>query len=837
MVGKNKSSEFVLWFEQLRKEDTPLVGGKNSSLGEMISRTNVPVPSGFALTSKAYWYFIKTTGLDDVIKQNLTGLDTHNMNMLRKSGKRIRDAIRRAKFPEELEKQVLDHYDSMKKKTGKRELYVAVRSSATAEDLPDASFAGQQDTYLNVTRKDILKAVKHCIASLFTDRAISYRVDKKFDHFKVALSVGVQEMVNSKVAGVMFTIDPDTGFKNTVVIEGSYGLGENVVQGKVTPDEFHVFKPTKGLIMKKMGKKEVMLTRTRKGNKNIKVENVMRKRFCLSEKDVMQLADYAMKIEKHYKRPMDIEWAKGDNHKLYILQARPETIHGTKETDTMKKYVLLEKGKEIIKGQSIGRKIGQGKVNVIKDVNKIDKFKAGEVLVTGMTDPSWEPIMKIASAIITDKGGLTCHAAIVSRELGIPCIIGSGNATKKLKSGQHVTVDCTKKEGVVREGILKYKLQGIKLDKMVSTKTKILVNAGIPEEALEASQLPVEGIGLAREEFITSSYIGEHPLHMLEEKREDEYIKKLSEGIAGIAVPFYPRPVILRLADFKSNEYATLKGGSKYEPLERNPMMGWRGASRYIDPKYEPAFRLECRAIKRVREEMGLDNLKIMVPFCRTIKEAEKVLKIMKSEGLEKGKKGLEIYVMAEIPSNIILADKFSKLFDGFSIGSNDLTQLTMGMDRDNEKLIPEFDERNDAVKNSISHLIKTAHKFNRHVGICGEAPSNYPEYIDFLLKEGIDTISVNVDVAVKTKLMVIEKENKGKTKTKKVRKQKTSKTNKPSSRPSKGMKKEKKLKKKTAAKIKKRIRKKSPKKATKGSKKGTLHTKRSKTAKSKKKK
>ncbi len=765
MNGKTKSDEFVLWFDELRKTDTPLVGGKNSSLGEMISRTNVPVPHGFAITSKAYWYFIKTSNLDQIIRKNLTNLDTHNMSMLRKAGRNIRSAIIRAKMPEDLEKMIMSHYKKMSKNSGKNELYVAVRSSATAEDLPDASFAGQQDTYLNVTEKSILKAVKYCIASLFTDRAISYRVDKKFNHFEVALSVGIQEMVNSRVAGVMFSIDPDTGFKNNVVIEGAYGLGENVVQGKVTPDEFHVFKPKKSIIMKKLGTKEKMLIRTKNGNKNVNVDNHLRKRFVLSEKDVIQLAEYAIKIEKHYGRPMDIEWAKGDNHKLYILQARPETVHSSGTGSVLKKYVLLEEGKPLVKGQSIGRKIGQGKVNIIKDVNKIEKFKPGEVLVTGMTDPSWEPIMKIASAIVTDKGGLTCHAAIVSRELGIPCIIGSGNATRILKNKQAVTIDCTKKEGVVKEGILKYKLKGVKLDNLKETKTKVFVNAGIPEEALEASHLPVDGIGLAREEFVTSSFIGEHPLHMIEEHREDEYIKKLSEGVASIAAPFYPRPVILRLADFKTNEYASLKGGAKFEPLERNPMIGWRGASRYIDPKYEPAFRLECRAIKRVRDIMGLTNLKVMVPFCRTINEAKKVLTIMKSEGLERGGNDLEIYMMAEIPSNVILADQFSKYFDGFSIGSNDLTQLTLGIDRDNEKLLSEFDERNDAVKQLISSLIKTAHKHKIHVGICGEAPSNYPEYVEFLVKEGIDSISVNVDAAVKTKLMIMNIEYSGKKK------------------------------------------------------------------------
>ncbi len=747
--------DFILWFEEINKDDVSRVGGKNSSLGEMITKTKVPVPPGFAITSSAYWHFLEKNDLKGCIKKNLKGVDLKDIKKLKRAGKRIRKAILRSRFPKDLEKEILQSYDRLAKKTGKKKPYVAVRSSATAEDLPEASFAGQQETYLNVKREKIIDSVKKCFASLFTDRAISYRNDRKFDHFSVALSVGIQQMIESKSSGVMFTLDPDKGSRSVIVINSSYGLGEYVVKGKVTPDEFMVFKPTLGIIQKKLGSKEYMLVKKFGKNVNKKVLKFLRAMYSMDNGEVKRLARYGLAIEKHYGKPMDIEWAKNSRDEIFIVQARPETVHSQKKGNVIQRYVLKERGRLILTGNSVGQKIGKGRVSVIKNVRNIGKFRKGEVLVTDMTDPNWEPIMKIASAIITNKGGSTSHAAIVSRELGVPCVIDTVNGTKVLKKGQKVTVDCTEKVGKVYSGYLKFYIESREVEKLAKTKTKILVNVGVPDEALEASKLPVEGIGLAREEFIISSIIREHPLSMIERKGEKEYIKKLSEGVAKIAYPFHPRQVIVRLSDFKSNEYAGLKGGVNHEPLENNPMIGWRGASRYIHKKYIEAFRLECRALKIVRDEMGLTNVKIMIPFCRTITEAKGVLKIMKEEGLERRKNKLEIYVMAEIPSNIWLADRFSRIFDGFSIGSNDLTQLTLGIDRDNDMLVKEFNERNEAVKRSVEHLIRTAHRFKRKVGICGEAPSNYPEFVRFLVKAGIDSISVNPDVAVKTKLMV----------------------------------------------------------------------------------
>jgi pyruvate, water dikinase len=753
MPGKR----FVIWFEELRRGDVATVGGKNSSLGEMISSTKVPVPPGFAITADAYRYFLRQNGLDQFIKKTLHGVDIKNLRNLKRVGETIRKEIVKAKMPADLEKEILDYYKSLAVKVKISEPFVAVRSSATAEDLPDASFAGQQETYLNIRKEELLHAVKKCIASLFTDRAISYRVDKGFDHFSVALSVGVQLMVESKASGVMFTLDPDTGFKNVVVINSSYGLGEYVVQGVVTPDEFVVFKPTQTIIEKRLGSKEYMLVKHFGRNVSKKVMTFLRSMYSLDDNEIKKLAGYAIAIEKHYGKPMDIEWAKNKDGMLYIVQARPETVQSQKNANVIEKYVLKNKGPLLITGVSIGQKIGAGNANVIKDVRNIKKFRKGQVLVTEMTDPNWEPIMKIASAIVTNKGGSTSHAAIVSRELGVPCILDTKRGTEVLKSGKGITVDCTEKIGRIYSGVLKFEVVKHEINKIPKTRTKIMVNVGEPDEALEASKFPVDGIGLAREEFVISSYIKDHPLHMIKNKQEREFIRKLAEGLAKIAAPFYPRPVIIRFSDFKTNEYAGLRGGAEYEPLEDNPMIGWRGASRYINKQFEPAFRLECKAMKVLREGMGLRNVKLMIPFCRTINEAELVIKIMKEEGLVRGKNGLEIYVMAEIPSNIWLADKFSLYFDGFSIGSNDLTQLTLGIDRDNNMLISEFDERNDAVKRSIKHLIETAHRYKRKVGICGEAPSNYPEFVKFLVGLGIDSISVNPDVALKTKLMVAE--------------------------------------------------------------------------------
>ncbi|MBN2043236.1 MAG: phosphoenolpyruvate synthase [Candidatus Aenigmarchaeota archaeon] len=750
MVNKG----FVLWFNEIGKGDVSLVGGKNASLGEMISKTKIPVPPGFAITSKAYWHFLKENGLEEHIKRELKGINTKSVKDLEKAGKSIRRAIMKAGIPNDLENEILDCHKKLSGVSGINKPLVAVRSSATAEDLPNASFAGQQETYLNTSRKDLIEAVKKCYASLFTNRAISYRGDKGFDHFSVALSVGIQIMVESHSSGVMFTLDPDSGFRNSIIINASYGLGEYVVKGVVTPDEFTIFKPTMKIIERKLGSKERMLTKKFGKNIDEKVLSFLRDMYSIEDKDVLKLAKYGMSIEKHYKRPMDIEWAKDKNGKIFILQARPETVHSNLNSNTIEKYILEEQGKLILTGHSIGQRIGAGTASVIKNVKGIYKFKAGEVLVTEMTDPNWEPIMKKASAIITEKGGSTSHAAIVSRELGVPCIIDAIDATRTIKTGENITVDCTEKVGKIYSGILKYRIDHREIENLPKTKTDIFVNVGVPDESMDASKLPVDGIGLAREEFIITSYVKEHPLHMIKKNRQKEFLKKLSEGVAKIAAPFYPRPVIVRMSDFKSNEYAGLKGGVEYEPLEENPMIGWRGASRYINKKYEPAFRLECQALKAARDEMGLKNIKIMIPFCRTIDEGERVLKIMEEEGLERGK-DLEIYAMAEIPSNIWLADKFSRLFDGFSIGSNDLTQLTLGIDRDNETLSKEFDERDEAVKRSIKHLIETAHKYRRKVGICGEAPSNYPEFVKFLVECGIDSISVNPDVAVKTKLMV----------------------------------------------------------------------------------
>ena len=743
--------KYVLWFKEISKKDISMVGGKNANLGELMRKTKVPVPNGFAITTKAYDYFIRYNKLQDKIKSLISKLDKKNLKNLERIGAEVRKLILLGEFPEDLKKDIISHYKKLSQQYGKKEESVAVRSSATAEDLADASFAGQQESYLNMKgEKQILDAVKKCMASLFTNRAISYREDKGFDHFRVKLSVAVQKLVHSKSSGVMFSLDPDSGNRNFVFINGSWGLGDYIVQGKVNPDSFYILKATKTIISKKLGSKKVMEVRSPAGVKHKVVPQSMRKKFCISDKEVLQLADYCMQIEKHYGRPMDVEWAKDTDGKLYIVQARPETVHSVSRV--LEEYALKERSVVLVEGDSIGRKIGTGKVNIIKSVKNISDFKSGQVLVTEMTDPDWEPVMKIASAIVTEKGGRTSHAAIVSRELGIPAVIGTENATKVLKSGQSVTVDCTEEKGKVWKGELKYEVRKIDVGKLPKTKTQIFVNVGIPEKAFVQSQLPVDGVGLAREEFIITS-IGEHPLAMIKQGRAKEFVDKLADGIAKIAASFYPRPVILRTSDFKTNEYAGLKGGKEFEGLENNPMIGWRGASRYIS-EFEPAFRLECRAIKKVRDEMKLTNVIPMIPFCRTIGEAKGVLKIMESEGLKRGK-NFQVYVMAEIPSNVILADQFSRYFDGFSIGSNDLTQLTLGIDRDSQKLARTFDERNEAVKRMIAMLIKTAHKYRRKVGICGEAPSYFPDFTEFLVKCGIDSISVNPEVAIKTKLLV----------------------------------------------------------------------------------
>jgi len=754
----------VLFFSEIRNKDVSKVGGKNASLGEMYSKLKtkgIRVPNGFALTSGAYDYFIKENKLDDKIKLILSDLDTHNIKSLRIKGKQIRNLIINSKIPEKLEVEILKSYKRLCKEYGGK-IGVAVRSSATAEDLPDASFAGQQESYLNIKgEKELLKSILLCYSSLFTDRAISYRKDKGFNQFSVKLSIGVQKMVRSDLAGsgVMFTLDPNTGFRNVVCIEGSYGLGEYIVKGIVKPDLFYVFKPTGKIIKKQHGDKRIKLVYSKTGTKQDRVELKDRNKYFLTDKELEELAGYAMKIEEHYKKPMDIEFAKdGQDKKLYIVQARPETIHA--KSNKIEKYTLLKQSKKLLEGLAVGRKIGSGKVHIIKSVNQIEKFKKGEILVAKQTNPDWEPIMKIASGIITEQGGSTSHASIVSRELGVPCIVGAQGAMTKLKNGQTVTIDCTSSKGIIWNGKLDYEIKKIEVDKIPKTKTKVMFILGTPEEAFDLTHFQPDGIGLARIEYIINDWINMHPLYAIETKQQEYYINKLAEGIGMLAASVYPNQIIVRLSDFKTNEYRNLKGGKKYEPVENNPMLGFRGAARYINKDFKPAFLLECKALKKVREEMKLTNVDVMVPFCRTIEEAKEVLKILTESGLKKSGNKMKVYVMAEIPANILLAEEFSKLFDGFSIGSNDLTQLTLGMDRDNSNL--NFDERNEAVKKLIRELIKVAHKNKKPVGICGQAPSKYPEYTKFLLENKIDSISVNPDVFLETKLRVakLEKSN-----------------------------------------------------------------------------
>jgi pyruvate,water dikinase len=792
--------EFVKWFEDITINDVPSVGGKNASLGEMIrnlGQKGVRVPSGFAITAYAYKYMIEKAGIDVKIKEILKDLDTHDVTDLATRGQKIRNLIKNTPIPPDLEESIRRYYREMEFRYGEN-VDVAVRSSATAEDLPDASFAGQQETYLNVRGEDqLIEKVRDCFASLFTNRAISYRVDKGFDHFSVYLSVGVQKMVRSDLAcsGVMFSIDTESGFTNAVYITGAYGLGENVVQGTVNPDQFYVFKPTllKGfqpILEKKLGSKEKRLIYGLTGTKQTKVTSEDKAKFVINEDEILTLARWACIIEEHYKKPMDIEWAKdGQTKELFIVQARPETVHSQKDMATMKTYVLDEKGTLLAEGEAVGSKIGQGDVNVIENAKDISQFKKGQVLVTDMTDPDWEPIMKIAGAIVTNRGGRTCHAAIISRELGIPCVIGTGNGTSVIKKGSTITIDCSEGVGRIYEGLLKFHVDEVKLDQLPTTKTQIMMNVGVPEQAFQQGQIPNNGVGLAREEFIINSHIGIHPLALLEyktlkkkapkDKKIAEVIKKIDEssvgyddkveffidtlarGIAKIAAAFYPYDVIVRTSDFKTNEYANLIGGYLYEPEEHNPMIGWRGASRYYDKKFKPAFGLECVALKKARNEMGLTNIKPMIPFCRTPEEGRKVISVMNEYGLKQGENGLEVYVMCEIPSNVIVADQFSEIFDGFSIGSNDLTQLTLGLDRDSDLVAHIFDERNDAVKRLISQVITTAHNHHprRKVGICGQAPSDFPEFAEFLVECGIDSISLNPDTVIKTRLKIADTE------------------------------------------------------------------------------
>lgn len=785
----------IIWFKDLSIEDVPKVGGKNASLGEMYNALvpkGINIPNGFAVTADAYQYFLKEAGLEEKMAAALKGLNTHNLKNLQARGKKIREMMVAAKLPKDLEGEIIGAYKEMSKEFGAKNVDVAVRSSATAEDLPGASFAGQQETYLNVTgEKALMIAVKKCFASLFTDRAISYREDKGFDHLKTYLSIGIQKMVRSDKAcsGVMFTIDTETGFRNALIINGSWGLGELVVQGDVIPDEFKVFKPTlkdgyNAIIGRELGTKELTMIYGQKGNATKTIQTPIKKRaeFVLTDEEILTIAKWGVVVEDHYNKPMDLEWAKdGVSGELFILQARPETVQAGKEEGVVEDYIMNKNsGKLLAKGASVGSKIAEGRANIIRDVRGIHGFKKGEILVTKMTDPDWEPIMKIAAAIVTDEGGRTSHAAIVSRELGIPCIVGSGSASKHVKQGQLVTVDCsTGGDGFVWDGKAEWEVKKYKVDITRRPKTKIMMNIGSPDEAFEASFLPNDGVGLAREEFIIASHIRVHPMALIEfsklkdkkiksqiesltagyKDKTDFYVDKLAEGIGQIAAAFHPKPVILRFSDFKTNEYATLLGGKIFEPEESNPMIGWRGASRYYDPRFDKAFGLECKAVKRVREEFGLKNLVVMVPFCRTVEEGKKVIAKMEEYGLKQGDDGLKVYAMCEIPANIILADEFLSVFDGYSIGSNDLTQLTVGIDRDAASLASIADERDGSVMKSIASVIKVANEKGKYIGICGQAPSDYEDFATFLVEEGIHSISLNPDTVIKTTEAILEKE------------------------------------------------------------------------------
>jgi pyruvate, water dikinase len=785
----------IAWLDEVGRADVGLVGGKGASLGEMRKALRgIPVPDGFVVTAEAFRAFLERTGLKEHIRALVSQLDTHNFPMLVEYGQRIRNLIIETPLPSDLESEIVRAYRELVRKTGTTD--VAVRSSATIEDSEEHSFAGQHDTFLNVkTEEMLLDRVRRCFASLFTDRAISYRRDRGFTNGDVDLAVVVQQMVRSDLAasGVLFTIDPESGSENVVYVTSSYGFGELVVQGRVNPDQFYVFKPglTEGyraLIEKRLGSKQKKLVC---GNGALREEDVTpyeQQQFSISDDEVLQLARWAVQIERHYGRPMDIEWAKdGISQRLFIVQARPETVHRAKGTHTLESFVLEETGELLVRGEPVGSKIGQGRAHIIMDVKEIGRFHPGEVLVTEMTDPDWEPIMKIASAIVTERGGRTCHAAIVSRELGIPCVIGAEGATQKIQTGQEITVDCSQGEGRVFAGRLKFRVDRIDVAQLPRTRTKIMMNVGIPEMAFAQAKIPNDGVGLAREEFIISSHIGIHPKALLEYEqlkaraahdpqiaqiiREIDartvgysdkaqfFVDKLASGVAKIAAAFWPNDVIVRLSDFKSNEYASLIGGALYEPTESNPMIGWRGASRYYDPKYKDAFGLECRALKKARDEMGLRNIKVMIPFCRTPEEGKKVLQTMAAFGLRQGENDLEVYVMCEIPSNVILAEEFAEIFDGFSIGSNDLTQLTLGLDRDSELVAHIYDERNEAVKRLVKYVIDVAHRKGRKIGICGQAPSDFPEFAEFLVECGIDSISLNPDTVIKTRLLVAEKE------------------------------------------------------------------------------
>jgi len=803
---------YILWFDEVGLQDLPLVGGKNASLGEMrkeLGKRGVNVPNGFAVTVSAYHAFLERgivqewhdglgkRNVRENIQEILKGLDVENLENLSDKGSRIRRLIYSLEFPRDLVEDIVKAYRSLCKEYGE-DTDVAVRSSATAEDLPNASFAGQQETYLNIRGEyALIQACKRCFASLFTNRAISYRAHNNFDHFQVALSIGVQKMVRSDKAcsGVMFTIDTESGFPNVVYITGSYGLGENIVQGVVNPDEFYVFKPClqknfKPIIQKTLGSKEIKMVYTVEGEsstKNVPVSAFERSNFILSDEEVIRLAQWGVRIEDHYSKkaghqvPMDIEWAKdGITQELFVVQARPETVKSQANRNVLETYVLKERGKVLTQGKSVGEKIGSGPVSVLSSVREIGKFKKGEILVTQMTDPDWEPILKLASGIVTDRGGRTCHAAIISREMGIPCIVGTGNGSEVLTECQSATVCCAEGEtGYVYEGTLDFEVKHFDMEHLERPHTKIMMNVGNPDNAFHLSFIPNDGVGLARLEFIINNYIKIHPMALLHfdhladaddrktieqltvgyDDKKEFFIHRLAQGVAKIACAFYPKDVIVRMSDFKSNEYANLIGGSEFEPIEDNPMIGFRGASRYYDEDYKQGFGLECLAMKKVRDEMGLSNVKLMIPFCRTVEEGRLVVSEMRKHGLIQGQNGLELYMMCEVPSNVILADEFSDIFDGFSIGSNDLTQLVLGLDRDSEKVSHIFDERDPAIKRMIQWVIEAAKRKNKKIGICGQAPSDYPDFAEFLVRCGIDSMSLNPDTVIKATDKVLQTE------------------------------------------------------------------------------
>ncbi|MBU2850333.1 phosphoenolpyruvate synthase [Acidithiobacillus ferrivorans] len=797
------SGRYIRFFKDIRIEDVPLVGGKNASLGEMyreLSPQGVKVPNGFAITGEAYRYLLDQADAWPALHAALDGLDPTNVTDLAERGARAREIIYSALLPADLQTEILTAYAELRTEYGEA-LSVAVRSSATAEDLPTASFAGQQDTYLNISGEAaLLDACRRCFASLFTDRAIHYRVNQGFDHFKVALSVAIMKMVRSDKAtsGVMFSLDTETGFRDVVFITASWGLGENVVQGAVDPDEFYVFKPAflrgkKAVLRRVLGSKKIKMIYTegdtRHSTRNVATHRHEQESFCLSDADVLTLADYAIKVEQHYSqkmhasRPMDMEWAKdGTDGQLYMVQARPETVASQKQGQVLEEYILNDQGTVLVQGRAVGGKIASGPVHIISDVKHLAAFKPGEILVAETTTPDWEPIMKEAAAIVTNRGGRTCHAAIIARELGIPAVVGTDQATTTLKEGDSVTVSCAMGDiGNVYAGALPFTVRHTDLATLPRPVTKIMINLGNPEIAFQTSMLPNDGIGLARMEFIINSVIKAHPMALLHPEQVEDahernalaaltlgyaqpadfFVERLSEGIGTIAAAFYPKPVVVRMSDFKSNEYAALLGGRWFEPEEDNPMLGFRGASRYAHPAYTEGFRLECLAMKRVREEMGLDNVILMLPFVRRVQEADDVLAKMAEFGLRRGENGLQVYAMCEIPNNVILIDQFAKRFDGFSIGSNDLTQLTLGVDRDSAIVAFDYDERDDGVKEMIRLAVEGCARNGIHSGLCGQAPSDYPEMAEFLVQIGIQSMSLNPDTVLATTLHVLDVEKK----------------------------------------------------------------------------